>query len=88
MTATYNVDYRMSATLAISWRNTDGGRFWDLNQLVPCQIVTRTDWDPNWTDLVLSNGFALFYDWAVGGGQVLDLSLHMSAASPCCARLR
>jgi hypothetical protein len=82
MTATYRVDYRMSASLAIWWRNPDGERHWDLKKLLPCQIVAHTDWDPNWTDLALSNGFALFYDWAVGGGQVLDLSPAYVGSEP------
>jgi len=59
----FSVDYRVDATIGILRLDHDGG----LHGLYP-----YSQSDPNWTTVLPSNGFLLYYDDGVGGGKIVE----------------
>jgi hypothetical protein len=62
--AHYDVDYRNWASFWLRWIDADGK--WHGRASIRV--------DPNWTTVVLSNGYLLFYDEGAGGGKIVIAS--------------
>ena len=61
--AGYSVDYRKRASISFVRIGYDGGFY---------GLYPWSETDPDWSTILLSNGFILYYDDGVGGGKIID----------------
>lgn len=62
MIVAYSVSYREEASYLFMW----------IDAAAETQVLQPwTETDPNWTTIVLSNGYILFYDEGIGGGKIV-----------------